>query len=103
MRKRAERDLPAVALRSQNVDGRDLHVMEKDLGEFRLAGHLAERPHLDAGTLHVDEDVGQSRVLLGRGVTPRQQRAPIRDPAVAGPDLLPINKVVVAFELRACA
>ena len=37
-------------------------VVEEDLVELRRAGELADRPDLDAGLLHRDEQVGQALV-----------------------------------------
>ena len=47
----------------------DEHVVEEHLVEFRAAGDLAQRPHLDLGCLHVDDhrrDARRASGLRGR-------------------------------------
>ena len=41
----------------------DSHIGEVHLVELGLAGDLAQRPHLDAGRVHVEHEVGQALVL----------------------------------------
>ena len=63
---RRHRDLPAVADLAEQVLLRHLDVGEEDLVELGVAGDLHERPHLDAGRVHVDDHVRQ--VLVARRV-----------------------------------
>ena len=66
VQERRHRDLPALALVAEAVLDRDLDVVEEDLVELRLAGDLAQRPHLDAGRAHVDDQVREVPVALAR-------------------------------------
>ena len=54
------------------------HVVEEHLVEHRRAGRFAQRTHLDAFGLHVDDDRGDAGVLRRVGV-----RAHGREPALA--------------------
>src|SRR5262249_14333785 len=64
--------------------------------ELAVAGDLAQRPHLDAGQLHVDQQHGQPGLLrtLVRG--PGEQEAVVRQVRDRRPDLLPVDYVDVA-------
>src|SRR2546423_4102604 len=53
VQQRRHRDLPALALFAEPVRHGNLDVVEEDLVELGLAGDLAQRPHLDAGRVHV--------------------------------------------------
>ena len=45
---RRDGDLPAAVQLAEQVLARDAHVLEEDLVEVGVAGHLPQRPHLDA-------------------------------------------------------
>ena len=49
---RRHRDLPALADRAEHVLLGGARTVEEHLVELGAAGHLAERPHLDAGLVH---------------------------------------------------
>ena len=51
-------------LLAEPVRDRHLDVVEEDLVELGLAGDLAQRPHLDAGRAHVDDQIGQVVIAL---------------------------------------
>ena len=46
----------------------DAHVSHEHLVELRLTRHLPERSHVDAGRVHVDDEVGHAAVLGDVGV-----------------------------------
>ena len=60
---RRERDGPALVDVAEPVVVGNAHVGEEHLVERRAAGHLAQRAHLDAGCLHVDDEAGEALVL----------------------------------------
>ena len=49
-------------------DGVVADVGEVDLVELGVTGHLAQRPHLDARLVHVDDEVGEPLVLGRVGI-----------------------------------
>ena len=98
MQERRHRHLPAAADLADDVLDRHLHVGEEDLVELGLAGDLAERPHLDAGRVHVDEQVGEPGVALAVGIAARDEDAPVGDVRERRPDLLAVDDEVVALE-----
>ena len=57
-------DLPAAVFLADQILGRDLHVVEEDLAEVRVADGVADRPHIDPGCGHVQQEVGDA-VPLG--------------------------------------
>src|ERR687897_136731 len=63
-------------------------LAEEHLVEQRPAGHLAQRPHLDARLAHVDDEVRDPGVLGLVGVGAGDEHAQIGDVATGGPDLL---------------
>ena len=71
-----ERDPPAVADVADAVRVRDADVGEVDLVELGLAGHLAQRSHVDAGRVHVGDEVGEAAVLRHVGVGPGDEQSP---------------------------
>jgi hypothetical protein len=81
---------------------RDADVGEVDLVELGLAGDLAQRPHLDAGRVHVDHEGGHALVLHGLGVGAGDEHAPARQVGERGPHLLAVDDplVAVAHALR---
>ena len=61
------REAPAVVLGADDVRGRNAHVGEEHLVELVRAGHLHERPHLDARRAHVDDEVRDAVVRSASG------------------------------------
>ena len=94
---------PAVALVAEPVLDRHLDVGEEDLVELRLAGDLAERAHLDAGRVHVDDQVREVPVARRLGVALRDEDAEVGDVRERRPDLLAVDDVDVAAALGARA
>ena len=80
-----------------------LDAGEEDLVELRLAGDLAQRPHLDAGRLHVDDQVREPGVALRGRIAAGDEDAPVGDVRVRRPHLLAVDDEVRAFEPRARA
>ncbi len=103
MEERRHRDRPAVALLVEPVRDRHLDVGEEDLVELRLAGDLAQRPHLDAGRVHVDDEVREVPVARPLGVALRDEDAEVGDVRERRPDLLAVDDVDVAAALGARA
>ena len=101
MEQRRHRDLPAAADVAEDVLDGHLDAGEEDLVELRLARDLAQRPHLDAGRLHVDDQVGEPGVALRVGVAAREEDAPVGDVRVGRPHLLAVDHEVRALEARA--
>ena len=101
VQQRRHRHLPAVALVAEPVRHRHLDVGEEDLVELRLAGDLAQRPHLDAGRVHVDDEVGQALVPRRVGVAERDEDAVVGDVRERRPHLLAVDDVDVAVALGA--
>ncbi len=67
---------PSSDLADQAVVGHE-HVVQEHLVEHRVAGELAQRPHVDAGGLHVDEEVADALVLRHVRVGAGQADAPV--------------------------
>ena len=76
---------------------------EEDLVELRLARDLAQRPHLDAGRVHVDEEVREVPVARRVRVALRDEDAEVGDVRERRPHLLPVDDVDVAAALGARA
>ena len=97
---RRHRDVPAAADLADHVLERHLDAAQEDLVELGLARDLAQRPHLDAGRVHVDDQVGEAGVALRVGVGAGEEDAEVRDVRVRRPDLLPVDDEAVALEAR---
>ena len=103
MQQRRHRHLPALALVAQAVLDGHLDVAEEDLVELRLARDLPQRPHLDPGRVHVDEEVGEVPVARRVRVALRDEDAEVGDVRERRPHLLPVDDVDVAAALGARA
>jgi hypothetical protein len=92
----------ASAIRPAVVDAADGgRVLDPGVGEEHLveqgpAGHLLQRPHLDARLVHVDGEVGDALVLGRVRVGAGQQHAEVGDLAARRPHLLPVDDPLVA-------
>src|SRR5580698_3473097 len=93
-------DVPSVVHFAENVFGGHAHIAEEKLVEFGFASHLAQGADFDARRFHVHEEDGETFVLRSGGVGTDDQFAPVADPAVAGPDFLAVDEVVIAVEDR---
>ena len=98
------RQRPTLARLADHVGGRHARAVEQHLAE--LAGdpvdHL-ERTLLDAGLVHRHRERGDALVLRHVGIGAGEQQAPVGDVGVAGPDLVPVDDVLVAVAHRARA
>ena len=94
----AHRDVPAVVHFAEDVFGGDADIAKEKLVEFGFAGHLAQRTNFDAGRFHVHQQDGETFVFRGGGVGAHDEFAPVADPAVAGPNFLAVDDVVIAIE-----
>src|SRR5712691_2418239 len=101
MKKGRHGDRPTVAGLAQDLRLRHLHVLEEDLVELGVAGDLDQRPDLDAGALHVDDQVGEAVARVDFLALAGDEHAPLRYVRECRPDLLPVDQVVVAFVLGA--
>ena len=70
--------------------------VEEHLVEHGVAGHLAQRPHLDAGLVHVDREPGDALVLRRVGIGAGEQHAHVGGLAQRGPHLLAVDDPLVA-------
>ena len=92
-------DAPAVVLGADAVRDRHAHVGEEHLGELRDAEHGLERPHLDAGQVHRQDQPRDAAVLRRVGIGAHEELADVGDLAERAPDLLAVEHVVVAVAL----
>ena len=79
---------------------RHQHVVEEDLAELPGPVHRLDRPHGDAGAVHVDEQRGDPPVRGLRCPGARQQHAPLRVLGQARPDLLAVDPPAVTVAGR---
>ena len=79
------------------------HVREEHLVEVRHAVDLAQRPDLDAGRVHVEEERGDALVLRRIEIRAREQEAPIAVMRARRPDLLAVHDPLLAIGHGACA
>jgi hypothetical protein len=76
-----------------------LHVVEEGVAE---RGRVSERLHrldLDAGALQVNQEEGDTRLLLRLGIRPDQAEDPIGILGIRGPSLLSVDHEVIACVL----
>ncbi len=95
------RQAPAVVLLADDLVRRDADAVEEHLVEHRGAVHLPDRPHGDARCAHVDDEVRDAPVLLGRCIGAREQDPVLGDVGERRPDLLAVDDVFVAVALGA--
>ena len=62
---------------ADHVGGRDADVVEVDLAEVLVVGHVADGDDADAGRGHVDDELGQALVLGRVGVGAGDEVAPL--------------------------
>ncbi len=74
------------------------NVVKENFIELGLARHLFQRTHLHAGRLHVHQHHGDSLVLGHIGIGAHDEFAPIGGPAIAVPDFLSVDHIVIAIE-----
>ena len=89
-------DPPAVVKAADHVEQRRADTVEKVLAESLRAGHLLDRPVLDAGVMEVDQNVGQPCVRSGFRIGAAQHEHPIGAGGARGPDFLAGDDDLVA-------
>ena len=95
-------DVPALVLGVDEIFLRHFHVGEEGLAERRLAGDQQDRPRLDAGRGHVEQQEGNAFMLLGLGIRAHEAKNPVGVVGVARPDLLAVDEIMVALVLGLC-
>src|SRR5262249_20903164 len=97
---RRQRDAPAVADGAEPVRIGAAHVAEEPLVEARGAVDLADRPDLDPRRVHVEEEVGEPRVLRRVGIRARHDHPEVAVVRAGAPDLLAVEHPGVAVAHR---
>ena len=87
---------PALAFLADAVLDRHPHVIEEHVVHVMRAVEHDDRPHRDAGRLHVDQQEGDALLRLGLGVGAHQAEDPVAPVGERGPGLLAVDDVVVA-------
>ena len=100
VRERRVRDRPSVVQPADEMVVGHEHLVEEHLVELGVAGDLHERPHLDAGRLHVDDEVRDALVLRRVGIGAREADPPPRELRVRRPHLLPREQPAVVDRAR---
>ena len=92
---------PAVVLRAHQVLHRDPGVREVLLAEHHSAGHVANRVDLHAGgVVEIHHQHAQPLAALLFRIGPAQKDHPVGVHPVAGPDLAPVDDILVAVTDR---
>ena len=94
---RRRRDVPAAVEFAEQAGLWNAYVVEKDLVEALTVRHVDQRPHADAGRLHVHEEVTDAAVLRRVGIGARDHEHPVGVVRLAGPDLLSVEDELVAI------
>src|SRR2546421_9094405 len=99
VRERALRDPPTVVQCAHEVVARDDEVTQEHLGEVRGAADVPQRPDVDAGRVHVEDEETDALVLRRARIGPHVAEAFLRRHRVARPHLLTVHDemVVVHF------
>ena len=92
-------DGPAVALPSDEVGGVADRVVEEDLVEHGVAGHLPQGPDGDAGLVEGEREPGDAGVLRDREVGAGEEHAVVGLHRHGAPDLLAVDDPAVAVAL----
>ena len=93
----------SLAGRADDVRGVGAGVLEEDLAELGGAGHLHDRPHLDARLAHRHQQVGEAAMALGARLGAADHEAPVGVGGERGPDLLAVDRHRRRRAARACA
>jgi hypothetical protein len=78
----------------------DAHVVEEHLVELGIAGDLTQWLDGHAGSVHIQQEVGDALVLGRLGVGPGQQHHPVGDVGQRRPHLLAVDDPVLAVPHR---
>ncbi len=98
---RGQRDVPAVADRTQTIGIGNPDVGEEHLVERRAARHLADRSNADPGRVHREHECGQPAVLGNVEVGAGDQLAPFGEAGAGAPGLLAVDHPRVTVSARA--
>lgn len=90
-------DLPPLA---QALRIRNAHIRQANLVETGISGHLPDRTNVDAGHLHIQEEIGQAFMLHGFRITERHQDGAVRIMRIRRPNLLTVNHPFVDVSLQ---
>ena len=97
------RDLPAIAWLADEVSLVDPDAGEEDLAELAAAGHLLDRPDLDPGLMHVDQEKADASMSFRRRVGAGQQEGLVGVVRPARPGLLAAEHPLAVAALGARA
>src|SRR5262249_47492765 len=86
---------PALAFGADAVGDRDLHVVEEHVVHVVRAVHHDDRPHRDAGRLHIDQQEGDALLRLGLLVGAYEAEDPIGPMGGRRPRLLAVHYIIV--------
>ena len=89
-------DVPASVLFADEIFHGDADVVEDNLVEDVFIGHVYERADADAGRVHRGDEVRDAFVFRGFRIGAGEEEAPVGLVSVRGPDLRPVDDVVVA-------
>ena len=95
------RDGPALVLGADAIALGHAHVVEEHLIDFVVAGKKVDRPHGDAGTVHVEQQERDAALGLAGEFRPHQRKHAIRVVRVGRPDLAAIQHILVAVLVSA--
>ena len=96
-------DHPSFIQLGDEIFARDVDVVEENLVEALVAGHLHQRAHGDAGSFHIDQNVGNPAMLGRLGIGAHQAEHPVGILRARGPDLLAVDDELVAMDFGAGA
>jgi hypothetical protein len=88
--------------RAETLRVEDAHPIEKDLVEVRAPGHLPQRLDLDTGRAHVQQEVGDPRMLGNARISAGQQDPEVRVVGARAPGLLSRHHPFVTVPHGAC-
>src|SRR5262249_49208951 len=94
------RDPPAVPDLTHALGVGDARPVEENLVEVDLAAHVAQRPHLDAGLVQVEQEVRDALALRRVGIGAGEEHGEVGPVRPGGPDLLARHDPLVAVVHR---
>src|SRR5579864_1546055 len=100
MHQSADGHVPSVIDLTEYVFHGNANVTEKNLVEFALAGHLAQRTDFNAGRFHVDQQNRETLVFGNSRICAYHQLAPDSYPTVTRPHLLDVDDIMFVRKPR---
>ena len=97
---RGVRHLPAVADRTDPHVVAHSDIGQEDLVERRRSAHLPDRPDLDAGCVHRDQEHRQPGLLGDVRIGPGEQQSVVGEPGAGRPHLLAVDAPSVVLPHR---